>query len=185
MHKIKFTYSKTDAGRKHYLIDDDVQVLPEELWEKLQAVHFNDRAWGRRCLGYVTRGHREITICALPSRVSLTTYLAFRDPTAHRRHRSPREFGAVRGRQWTEIAVRRFMLYDVFLHELGHLQIIEPTARTLRRQFARETKAQEFADYWREALWSRQFDHADSVHNRPACEELERLTQDSTSCVVT
>src|SRR5262249_4826590 len=150
---IKFTFSKTGAGRKHYLTEDDVRVLlarlPEELCKRLRAVHFNDRAMGRRLAGYVNWGHRELALCALPSRVSLTTYLAFRVPTAYSRHRSPHEFGAVRGRQWPEIAVRRFMLYDVFLHELGHLQIVEPTARTLRRKFAREHRAQEFADYWR------------------------------------
>jgi hypothetical protein len=122
--------------------------LPEELWGKLRAVHFNDRALGRRRLGYVTMGHREITICAIPSRVSLSACVV---------RRSPRPFGAARGRQWPDIAVRRFMLCDVFLHELGHLQIVVPKAKRVRRRFASETKAQEFADYWREKLWSCQF----------------------------
>ena len=54
-----------------------------------------------------------IAICALPRRVSLTRFLR------HRRQ-SPREFGARRGAQWPILAVKRFMLYDVFLHELGH-----------------------------------------------------------------
>ncbi len=180
MRKIKFTYSKTDAGRKHYLNEDDVRVLlsrlPEELWEKLQAVHFNDRAWGRRCLGYVTRGHREITICALPGRVSLSSCVT---------HRSIKQYGAVRGRQWPETAVRRFMLYDVFLHELGHLQVVLPKAARLGRKFASETKAQEFADYWREQLWLDRLDHPDPVHNEAANEELERLNLDAANCLVT
>ncbi|HEX4142193.1 MAG TPA: hypothetical protein VHY91_01475 [Pirellulales bacterium] len=153
MRKLTFSYSPTGAGRKHYLNEEDVTVLlsrlPEELWERLRAVHFNDRAFGRRLLGYVTAGHREIAICALPSRVSLTKFLAHPTSTLNRLRRSPREYGAVRGRQWSEPAVRRFQLYNTFLHELGHLQIIDPKATRLKRRFASETKAQEFADGWR------------------------------------
>jgi len=179
MRKIAFSYSPTGAGRKHYLTEEDVIVLlsrlPEELSERLRAVHFNDRALGRRCLGYVTTGHREITICALPQRVSLSSFIT---------HRSPLPFGALRGRQWPEVAVRRFMLYDVFLHELGHLQIIDPAAKRLQRRFASETKAQEFADEWREKLWSESFDHLDPVHNRATSEELERLKQEPSARVL-
>jgi hypothetical protein len=69
------------------------------------------------------------------------------------------------------------MLYDVFLHELGHLQIIDPNARRLKRKFASETKAQEFADGWRNELWSKRFDHPDPIHNPPAPEEIARLEQ--------
>ncbi len=72
MRDIKFSYSRTRSGRKHYLNEDDVRVLlsrlPERLWQRLREVHFNDRAWGRCVSGYVNRGHREIAICALPSR---------------------------------------------------------------------------------------------------------------------
>ena len=67
------------------------------------------------------------------------------------------------------------MLYDVFLHELGHLQIVEAKAKRVRRKFASETKAQEFADYWREKLWLTGFDHPDPVHNPPSAEELQQL----------
>jgi hypothetical protein len=70
------------------------------------------------------------------------------------------------------LAVRRFLLYDVFLHELGHLQVIDEEAKRVRRKFASETKAQEFAEYWRARLWREQFDHTDPVHNRPTGEEL-------------
>src|SRR5260221_622562 len=121
MREINFSYSRTKSGRKHFLTEEDVRVLlsrlPEELWAKLRGVHFNDQARGRRCLGYVTLGFREITICAMPGRVSLSRCMP---------RRSVRPFGAVRGRQWPELAVRRFMLYDVFLHELGHLQVVVP-----------------------------------------------------------
>jgi len=76
-------------------------------------------------------------------------------------------FGAVRGTQWPRLAVRRFLLYEVFLHELGHLQIVNPKAKTPRRRFASETLAQEFANHWRGILWAKPFDHPDSVHNPP------------------
>ncbi len=170
MRDIKFTYSRTNAGRKHYLNEKDVGVLlsrlPEELWERLREVHFNDQAFGRRCPGYATAGHREISICALPSSVSLSSFAT---------RSGIRPFGAVRGRQWSTIAVRRFLLYDVFLHELGHLQIVEPSTRRVRRRFAGEKKVQEFANNWRRQLWSSWFDHSDPVHNRATHEELEQL----------
>lgn len=81
-------------------------------------------------------------------------------------------FGARRGARWPATAIRRFILYDVFLHELGHLQVIDPRDRTGRRRFARETRAQEFAMEWCERLWSEPFDHPDPVHNPPGVAEL-------------
>ena len=183
MRDIKFSCSRTGAGRKQFLNEEDVRVvlsrLPEELWERLRAVHFNDRAWGNRLLGYVNHGHREIAICALPSQVSLTKFLAHPRSTLSRPRRSPAEFGALRGRQWPEIAVRRFMLYEVFLHELGHLQIVDPDARRVQRKFASETKAEEFAKYWRANLWSRHFDHPDVIHNRATDDELHALNRNT------
>jgi hypothetical protein len=168
MSKIKFSETMPRADRRHYVNADDILVvldrLPFEVWSRLRAIHFNDRSWGARCLGYVNRGHREIAICALPPRVSLTRFL--------RRPTSPREFGARRGAQWPHRAIRRFMLYDVFLHELGHLQIVDDSAKTVRRKFAMEKKAQDFADEWRHKLWGRSFDHSDPVHNPPSEEEL-------------
>ena len=168
MRDIKFSYSRTGAGRKHYLTEQDVRVvlsrLPVELWERLRAVHFNDRAWGRRTLGYVNMGHREIAICALPPQVSLT-----------RARGAPDEFGAVRGQRWPELAVRRRLLYGTFLHELGHLQIVIPKANRVRRRFAGETRAQQFANFWRRQLWARRFDHPDPVHNSPSLTEQELM----------
>jgi len=168
--RTKYSYTRPGELRKHYVSGEDVQTvldrLPIEVWSRLRAVHFNDRGFGVRRLGYVNRGHREIGLCALPPNVSLTRYLV---------RRSPRQFGAIRGSQWPERAVRRFMLYDVFLHELGHLQIIDPKATSVRRRFASETKAQQFADDWRARLWSQPFEHPDPVHNAPSEVELETL----------
>jgi hypothetical protein len=82
-------------------------------------------------------------------------------------------FGAKRGRKWPALAIRRFILYTVFLHELGHLQIIDRDARTERRKYAMETKAQKFAvDGRARLLWSERFDHPDPVHNPPSAVEL-------------
>jgi hypothetical protein len=104
--------------------------------------------------------------------VSMNKCFTHPSSTVAYRRQSPREFGAEPGRQWPEIAVRRFMLYEVFLHELGHLQVVLPRARRVRRRFASETKAEEFAIHWRRLLWAEQFVHNDPIHNRPTEDEL-------------
>jgi hypothetical protein len=153
------------------LTEADIRVLltrlPEEAWSRLRKVHFNDRGLGARTLGYVNRGRREIAICALPPRISLSRFLL--------RGQSPREFGARRGAQWPELAVRRFTLDDTFLHELGHLQVVNEAATSVRRKLARERRAEDFASTWRRRLWLYPFDHPDPVHNRPTRAELALL----------
>lgn len=160
--------------RRHYIDEADVVVvlsrLPPEPTARLRAVHFTDDARGNRKLGYTTtRGRREIALCALPPHVSLNRFIVGPHTAL--------TFGAVKGAQWPSLAVRRFMLYDVLLHEIGHLQIVEDGARSPRRRFADETLAQEFADKWREELWSSHFDHADPVHNPPSAEETGALSR--------
>lgn len=85
------------------------------------------------------------------------------------------QFGAQRGHKWPHLAVRRFMLYDVFLHELGHLQVIDETTKSARLKFAREKFAQEFAMEWCRRLGIAPFDHPDPVHNPPSREEFVSL----------
>jgi hypothetical protein len=82
-------------------------------------------------------------------------------------------FGARPRGQWPRTAIRQCLLYDTFLHELGHMQIVDPTAKEVRRKFAGETKAQEFADRWRRRLWAEHFEHPDPVHNAPSALEIE------------
>ena len=169
MSNVKFSYTTPGCDRKHYVSEQDVRIvltrLPQEVYQRLRLVHFNDLSWGVRRLGYTTkRGRREVAICALPPRVSLTRFLV--------KGQRPETFGAKRGQQWPELAVRRFLLYDVLLHEIGHLQIINPDSKDFRRKFAVETKAQEFADLWRKKLWKEYFEHPDAVHNPPAADEL-------------
>jgi hypothetical protein len=164
--QIKFSLSIPGADRIHHINEDDFRIvrLPVDLCCRIRAVHFNDRSRGARVLGYVNRGRREITLCALPPRLSLTRFLV--------RGQTPEQFGAKRGCKWPPLAVRRFLLYDAFLHELGHLQPVNEDARSARLKFAREKMAQAFAMQWCNRLWSELFAHPDPVHNPPAPDEL-------------
>ena len=168
LSRVSFSVITPGADRVHHVNEQDVCIvlsrLPNRLWARLKAVHFNDQAYGARTFGYVTRGRREITLCALPPRIGLTKSLRL-GPV-------PQDFGAIPGKKWPVLAIRRFMLYDVFLHELGHLQVIDAESRSTRLKYARERCAEEFAMEWRHQLWSQQFDHPDPVHNAPAPDEL-------------
>ena len=73
---------------------------------------------------------------------------------------------------------------DVFLHELGHLQVVDDRAESQRRRFARETKAQEFAGFWRKQLWSEPFEHPDPVRNPPSESELPADTAELAAEVI-
>lgn len=166
--QVRFSLSKPGANRLHYVNAEDIRIvlgrLPIEVWRRLRAVHFNDRSRGARVFGYVNQGRREIALCALPPRMSLRRMLV--------KGQTPEQFGAKAGQKWSLLAARRFMLYDVFLHELGHLQPINENARSLRLKFAREKLAQTFAIEWCNRLWSEPFPHPDPVHNPPAPEEF-------------
>lgn len=158
--RIDFVVHAVRGDCVHYIGPDDVRVvlsrLPPRLYARLRTVYFADRSRGARCFGYVTtRGRRDITLCALPRPVRLTTM-------------APSIFGAEPHRAWPRDAVRRFLLYDAFLHELGHLQIVRPSEVEPRRRFADEKLANDFADRWRSALWSRPFAHPDPAHHPPA-----------------
>lgn len=165
---VQFVRHRVSPIRRHYVDENDVRVvlsrLPEELWSRLRKVHFKDDAKGHRILGYASFGRKEVSLCAFPHQV-----------TIRRRILGSEEFGAVRGSPWPSLAVRRFMLYHVLLHELGHLQIVLPKSANPRRKFASETLAQEFADTWRRRLWSQPFDHRDPVHNPPSEAELHAV----------
>ena len=175
--QVKFSTLPPGADRVHYVSEEDIRIvlgrLPVDLWRCLRTVHFNDRSHGARVLGYVNQGRRDIALCALPPRVSLTQAL--------RSGQTPQLFGAVRGKKWPPLAVRRFMLYDVFLHELGHLQLIDEDARSVRRKYAHEKRAQEFAMNWCTQLWSEPFVHGDPVHNPPTPTEFESVSAESIS----
>jgi hypothetical protein len=166
--QIKFSLSIPGCDRIHHVNEQDIRIvldrLPVRLWLCLRSVHFNDQSRGARVLGYVNHGRRDIALCALPPRMSLTRALIG--------GQTPEQFGARRGQKWPALAIRRFMLYDVFLHELGHLQLIYENVRSARLKFAREKLAQAFAIEWCNRLWSEPFPHPDPVHNPPTSEEL-------------
>ena len=110
LSRIRFSSSLPGAGRIHHVTKEDVRVvlsrLPQELWRRLRAVHFNDQAHGARVLGYVNQGHREIALCALPPRIGLTAALV--------KGQTAEQFGAKRAQKWPALAIRRFILYDTF-----------------------------------------------------------------------
>ena len=166
---INITVKPPGGDRVYHISPEDVRVvlsrLPEEAYNRLRGIHFNDRSWGGRTLGYTNRGRREVSLCSLPPRMSLTRFLV--------KGQSPEMFGAKRGSQWPKLAIRRFLLYDVLLHEIGHLQVIDEKAKSGYHKFAREGKAQEFGMFWCGRLWSRPFDHPDPVHNPPCEDEFE------------
>lgn len=161
---------KVEPDLVAYVTDHDVKIvsarIPEELRGHLRDVFISKRSFGVRQLGSVKRrGRRDIDLYAiLPYRISLGRFL-YKGQTAL-------EFGAPPRGQWPPWAVRRYLLYDVFLHELGHLQVINPKSSNWNRKFASETRAEEFADTWRRKLWSCDFDHPDPVHNLPQTDEL-------------
>jgi hypothetical protein len=175
--QVKFSKTIPGCDRIHHVNEEDVRVvlsrLPFELWQRLRAVHFNDRSWGARTLGYVQRGRRDIALCALPPRMSLMQALNM--------GQTPEQFGARRGHKWPELAIRRFMLYGVFLHEIGHLQLIDENRSSVRLKFAREKLARTFAVEWRNRLWSQPFPHPDPVHNPPTPEEFALLPSEALS----
>lgn len=172
LSRVKFSSSNPGADRTHHVTEDDVRVVlsrvPLEYWARLRAVHFNDRARGARVFGYVTPGHREIALCALPPRMSLSAALV--------KGQTPEKFGARRGEKWPVLAIRRFILYDVLLHEIGHLQLIDEGRHSARLKFAHERLAQQFALQWCNRLWSITFHHIDAVHNSPRPEEFGSLS---------
>jgi tetratricopeptide (TPR) repeat protein len=176
--RIQFVCHPCATHRRHYVDADSVKVvlsrLPEELWSRLRKIHFKDDARGNRRLGYVTRrGRREVTLCALPIRVSLNAFVTTGRYST--RTQFLNMFGAMPGSQWPVLAVRRFMLYGTLLHEIGHLQVIVPKSSDPNRKFAHEPKAKEFANHWMTKLYSETFAHPDPVHNKPSTEEVEAL----------
>ena len=147
-------------------IETAINRIPEEFRKRLRDIITWHRSHGVRRLGFVRRlGRRDINLCVmLPPRLSLGRYLI--------KGQNAKEFGAPARGQWTPWAVRRYMLYDVLLHELGHLQLVMPKSKNWNRKFASETLAQDFADEWRRKLYSESFDHSDPIHNPPTEEEL-------------
>lgn len=161
---------KSEPDVVKYISHEDLEIvkerIPEEFRTRLRDVFIWGENYGVRELGFVSRyGRRDVNLSAfLPYRVSLRRFLV--------KGQSALEFGtSVRG-QWTPWAIRRFLLYDVFLHEIGHLQIIDSKKSNINRKFASETLAQKFADDLRRKLWSSHFDHPDPVHNNPQPDEL-------------
>jgi hypothetical protein len=155
---------------KRHEVDVVLERIPGEFRTRVRDVFISSRSLGVRRLGSVmTRGRRDIDLYSvLPVRVSLHGYI--------RKGQSSAEFGAPRQGQWPPWAVRRFLLYDTLLHELGHLQLVRPKGRGYNRKFASEPLARQFANDWRRELYAVPFNHPDPVHNAPTSDELETLS---------
>jgi hypothetical protein len=173
--RVRFTASAPGGDRVHHLTEDDVRTvlgrLPDHLWSRLRAVHFNDRGirpWRQR-FGYANPRSGEIAMCAQPPRMALTRCL--------RSALTPEHFGAECNRRAPELALRRFLLYDVFLHELGHLQRLPGPTRSKRLTYPREKLAEAFSVKWRQWLWSQPFDHPDPVHQPPEAADISTPIQ--------
>jgi hypothetical protein len=149
-------------------VDVVVERVPVEYRTRMRDI-FRKRSSDAKILGSVTtRGRRDVQLSTrLPIRVSLRGYL--------HGGQSAEEFGAPKVGQWPPWAVRRFLLYDVLFHEIGHLQVVDDKASRVERKFASETRAQEFADEMRRTLYSEQCDHPDPIHNAPTAAELATL----------
>lgn len=167
MPSIAFVVHPPRDNRIHHLSPDDFRVLlgrlPAEAYARLERVHLLDMGRRVRELGCVQPGHREIAIAALPPCVSLNGFMF--------PGQDPRAYGASWGAAWPAVAIRRFLLYDVFLHELGHMQIVGAKAGSPRKRFAGEVLAHEFALGWRDRLWAQAFAHPDPAHGPPGPEE--------------
>lgn len=164
MPALRFVVHPIRFGDRIYRITPDevryvLNRLPREVWGFVRTIHFRDAKGRHGCLGYASPEDSSLTLTALPLRVSFAPY-------CYRQECRPEEFGATFGRQWPDLAVRRFLLYYVLLHELGHLQRI-PSGKMPGERMARE-----FGHYWRKQLWSHPFAKSkDPVHTPPPLNE--------------
>ena len=156
-----------------YVSTEDIKIalgrVPVALCSRLRHVYMSRLSLGVRRLGSVRRrGRRDITLYSmLPPRVSLRRFVY--------RGQAASEFGAPARGQWPPWAVRRFLLYDVLLHEIGHLQVVDAKSTSFDRRYASETLAQRFADELRRELWCQPFDHPDPIHGPPSDAEFAVL----------
>lgn len=166
MPALRFVVHPIRFGDRIYRVTPDevrsvLNRLPREVWGFVRTVYFRDAIGQRGCLGYACFRDSSLTLTALPRRFSFSRY-------CERQECRPEEFGATFGRQWPELAVRRFLLYYVLLHELAHLQKLPGGGNPGERM------AREFAHYWREQLWSYPFDDSkDPVHLPPPLKEQQ------------
>ena len=163
MQPIEFVIHPPRDNRLHHLKPEDLRTLlarlPPETYARLRSVHLVDTGRRIRELGCVQPGHRDIQLVALPPSLNLNGFMfPGQDPQA---------YGASWDGAWPAVAIRRFLLYDVFLHELGHMQIVRAKAGSPRQRFAGEVLAHEFALGWRDRLWAAAFDHPDPAHRPP------------------
>lgn len=169
--EIVFHENWVQSDLYRYLKKEDILVLlnrlPLEEYEHLKSVTFKT-CRGRNVYGKVYHKRSAgIIICDQSARTSVRVKEAKRG--------SIEEFGALNNIKWPTLAIRRFMLYDVFLHELKHTQLLRNSKKRIVDKIPLEKQAEEYAEYWRGELYQHHFDHPDPVHNLPSEIEKERL----------
>lgn len=169
--EITFHEKNIRSDLYRYLKKEDVLILlnrlPLEEYQQLRSVTF-ETCRGADAYGYVH--HKRITgivICDQSERLSVLTKSAKRGMYE--------EFGALKNMKWPTVAVRRYLLYHTFLHELRHTQITQSEKKFTREKIPLEKLANEYADFWRGELYQNHFNHSDPVHNLPSEGEKERL----------
>ena len=115
---IEFVRDEISSHFRQYIEETEIEALlshlPDATWQDLHRVRFKNGAdTGGRLGDVATHPDSEIVIFAQAYRVSLTPYLG-RDET-------PETYGAVDGSRWPVLAIKRFMLYNVLLAQLGRL----------------------------------------------------------------
>jgi len=141
--------------------------LPLEEYQQLKTVTF-ETCGGAYQFGYVFyKRVKGIVLCDQPLRMGM------KEADAKRGHLI--EYGGLNNMKWPIIAIRRYMLYNVFLHELRHTHIVNPHKKLTRHKIPFEKLANEYSDFWRGELYKDKFDHHDPVHNLPTLDEQEHL----------
>ena len=158
---IEFVRDEVSSHFRQYVEETEIEALlaqlPEETRRDLHRVRFkNGVDTGGRLGDIASDPDPEIVIYAQAYRVSLTPYLG-RDET-------PETYGAVDGCRWPVLAIKRFVLYNVLLTQLGRLQV-----------GASGASGEQFAGHWRRELWSREPDDSDAVHRAPTEKEARLM----------
>ena len=71
LQAIRFIRHRPRSHRRHFITEEDVRILlgrlPPDLWARLRAVHFNDRALGRAGRGTLTSGTERSAFVPCPT----------------------------------------------------------------------------------------------------------------------
>lgn len=150
--KFELSYLPQGPGEQLTIREDDVKLvlekLPADSWSRFQVVHYHDAERGIRWIGYVNREKRQIAISPLPSGVRRIRFVVGGGTKAPQSKLPKRR-----------ARIQNDMLFDVFVDDVGRLQIIdEKKLRVRAHPF--DAPAIPYTDYWRLKLWTFNVDEA-------------------------